>query len=124
VTTVNEDIELTVTTPDQPGIFAGSLGPWPPGVNVKACTLTPRPNRPLHLVTSDAKKAETACGPWLQGQVEKGHHRSRHRPHRRRRRVGASRERGRDIRYSTVVLGRGQDPDHLQNQQQRKLSIP
>jgi hypothetical protein len=62
VTHVNEDTELTVTTPDEPGIFGRVLGTLAnAGVNVKAIYAYSEEGRGhFHLVTSDAKKAETA----------------------------------------------------------------
>jgi hypothetical protein len=62
VTSVNEDIELTVTTPDEPGIFGRVLGTLAnAGVNVKALYVYSEAEQGhFHLVTSDAKKAETA----------------------------------------------------------------
>ena len=62
MTSVNEDTELTVTTPDEPGIFGRVLGTLAnAGVNVKAlCVYTETDHGHFHLVTSDAKKAETA----------------------------------------------------------------
>jgi hypothetical protein len=62
VTSVNEDIELTVTTPDEPGIFGRVLGTLAnAGVNVKAIYVYSETDQGhFHLVTSDAKKAETA----------------------------------------------------------------
>jgi len=62
VTTVKEDIELTVTTPDEPGIFGRVLGTLAnAGVNVKALYVYSETEQGhFHLVTSDAKKAETA----------------------------------------------------------------
>jgi hypothetical protein len=62
VTSVNEDIELTVTTPDEPGIFGRILGTLAnAGVNVKALYVYSETDwGHFHLITSDAKKAETA----------------------------------------------------------------
>jgi len=62
VTTVNEDTELTVTTPDEPGIFGRVLGTLAnAGINVKAIYLYSETGKShFHLITSDAKKAETA----------------------------------------------------------------
>jgi hypothetical protein len=62
VTSVNEDTELTVTTPDEPGIFGRVLGTLAnAGVNVKALYVYSETDQGhFHLVTSDAKKAETA----------------------------------------------------------------
>jgi hypothetical protein len=62
VTSVKEDIELTVTTPDEPGIFGRVLGTLAnAGVNVKALYAYSEADQGhFHLVTSDAKKAETA----------------------------------------------------------------
>jgi hypothetical protein len=62
VTSVNEDTELTVTTPDEPGIFGRVLGTLAnAGINVKAIYLYSETDRShFHLITSDAKKAETA----------------------------------------------------------------
>jgi len=62
VTSVNEDIELTVTTPDEPGIFGRVLGTLAnAGVNVKAIYVYSEAEQGhFHIVCSDAKKAETA----------------------------------------------------------------
>jgi len=62
VTSVTEDTELTVTTPDEPGIFGRVLGTLAnAGVNVRAFYVYSEADRGhFHLVTSDAKKAETA----------------------------------------------------------------
>jgi hypothetical protein len=62
VTSVSEDTELTVTTPDEPGIFGRVLGTLAnAGVNVKAFYVYSETEQGhFHLVTSDAKKAETA----------------------------------------------------------------
>jgi hypothetical protein len=62
LTHVNEDTELTVTTPDEPGIFGRVLGTLAnAGVNVKSIYAYSEEGRGhFHLVTSDAKKAETA----------------------------------------------------------------
>jgi len=62
VTSVKEDIELTVTTPDDPGIFGRVLGTLAnAGVNVKALYVYAEEDRGhFHLITSDASKAETA----------------------------------------------------------------
>jgi hypothetical protein len=62
VTHLSEDTELTVTTPDEPGIFGRVLGTLAnAGVNVKALYAYSEEGRGhFHLVTSDAKKAETA----------------------------------------------------------------
>ena len=62
MTSVNEDTELTVTTPDEPGIFGRVLGTLAnAGINVKAIYLYSETDRShFHLITSDAKKAETA----------------------------------------------------------------
>jgi len=62
VTSVNEDIELSVTTPDEPGIFGRVLGTLAnAGVNVKAILVyTESEAGRFRLVTSDAAKAETA----------------------------------------------------------------
>ena len=59
---VNEDTELTVTTPDEPGIFGRVPGTLAnAGINVKAIYLYSETDRShFHLITSDAKKAETA----------------------------------------------------------------
>lgn len=62
MTSVKEDTELTVTTPDEPGIFGRVLGTLAnAGVNVKALYVySETEHGHFHLVTSDAKKAETA----------------------------------------------------------------
>jgi hypothetical protein len=62
VTHLSEDTELTVTTPDEPGIFGRVLGTLAnAGVNVKAYKVYSEGDEGhFHLVTSDAKKAETA----------------------------------------------------------------
>ena len=62
MTHLSEDTELTVTTPDEPGIFGRVLGTLAnAGVNVKALYAYSEENQGhFHLVTSDAKKAETA----------------------------------------------------------------
>jgi len=62
VTSVNEDTELIVTTPDERGIFGRVLGTLANvGINVKALYVyTETDHGHFHLVTSDAKKAETA----------------------------------------------------------------
>lgn len=62
MTSVKEDTELTVTTPDDPGIFGRVLGTLAnAGVNVKALYVySETEHGHFHLVTSDAKKAETA----------------------------------------------------------------
>ena len=62
MTSVNEDIELTVTTPDEPGIFGRVLGTLAnAGVNVKALYVYSEDEQGhFHLITSEAKKAETA----------------------------------------------------------------
>jgi hypothetical protein len=62
VTSVNEDIELTVTTPNEPGIYGRVLGTLAnAGVNVKALYVYSEDDRGhFHLLTSDAKKAEKA----------------------------------------------------------------
>jgi hypothetical protein len=62
VTSVNEDIELTVTTPNEPGIYGRVLGTLAnAGVNVKALNVYSEDDRGhFHLLTSDAKKAEKA----------------------------------------------------------------
>jgi len=62
VISVNEDTELTVTTPDEPGIFGRVLGTLAnAGINVKAIYIYSKTDQShFHLVTSDAKKAETA----------------------------------------------------------------
>jgi hypothetical protein len=59
---VTEDTELTVTTPDEPGIFGRVLGTLAnAGVNVRAFYVYSETDQGhFHLVTSDAKKAETA----------------------------------------------------------------
>ena len=62
MTAVNEDTELTVTTPDEPGIFGRVLGTLAnAGVNVKAFYVYSEDGRGhFHLITSEAKKAEKA----------------------------------------------------------------
>jgi hypothetical protein len=62
VTHLSEDIELTVTTPDEPGIFGRVLGTLAnAGVNVKAFYVYSEGEEGhFHLITSDPKKAETA----------------------------------------------------------------
>jgi len=62
VTSVNEDIELTVTTPNEPGIYGRVLGTLAnAGINVKAIYAYSEDDRGhFHLLTSDAKKAEKA----------------------------------------------------------------
>ncbi|MCU0243625.1 MAG: ACT domain-containing protein [Acidobacteria bacterium] len=62
MTSVTEDTELTVTTPDEPGIFGRVLGTLAnAGVNVRAFYVYSETDQGhFHLVTSDAKKAETA----------------------------------------------------------------
>ena len=62
MTSVSEDTELTVTTPDEPGIFGRVLGTLAnAGVNVRAFYVYSETDEGhFHLVTSDAKKAETA----------------------------------------------------------------
>jgi hypothetical protein len=62
VTHLSEETELTVTTPDEPGIFGRVLGTLAnAGVNVKALYVYSEADQGhFHLVTSDAKKAETA----------------------------------------------------------------
>jgi len=62
VTSVNEDTELTVTAPDEPGIFGRVLGTLAnAGVNVKALYVYSEADQGhFHIVTSDARKAETA----------------------------------------------------------------
>ena len=62
MTSVSEDTELTVTTPDEPGIFGRVLGTLAnAGVNVRAFYVYSETEQGhFHLVTSDAKKAETA----------------------------------------------------------------
>ncbi len=62
MTAVNEDTELTVTTPDDPGIFGRVLGTLAnAGVNVKALYVYSEDNQGhFHLITSEPKKAETA----------------------------------------------------------------
>jgi hypothetical protein len=62
VTSVNEDTELTVITPDEPGIYGRVLGTLAnAGVNVKALYVYSETGKGhFHLVTSDTKKAETA----------------------------------------------------------------
>lgn len=62
MTSVNEDTELTVTTPDDPGIFGRVLGTLAnAGVNVKALYVYSEADQGhFHIVTSDAPKAEAA----------------------------------------------------------------
>ena len=62
MTHLSEDTELTVTTPDEPGIFGRVLGTLAnAGVNVKALyAYSEEGQGHFHLVTSDSKKAETA----------------------------------------------------------------
>jgi hypothetical protein len=62
VTSVNEDTELTVTAPDEPGIFGRVLGTLAnAGVNVKAIYVYSEADQGhFHIVTSNARKAETA----------------------------------------------------------------
>jgi len=62
VTFVSEDIELTVTTPDEPGLYGRVLGTLAnAGVNLKALYVYSEDGHGhFHLVTSNAKKAETA----------------------------------------------------------------
>ncbi|MFO7732479.1 MAG: ACT domain-containing protein [Candidatus Aminicenantes bacterium] len=62
MTSVNEDTELIVSTPDEPGIFGRVLGTLAnAGVNVKALYVRSEENMGhFHLVTSDPKKAQTA----------------------------------------------------------------
>ncbi len=62
MTSVNEDIELTVTTPNEPGIYGRVLGTLAnAGINVKAIYAYSEDDRGhFHLLTSDAKKAEKA----------------------------------------------------------------
>jgi hypothetical protein len=59
---VKEDIELQVTTPNEPGIFGRVLGTLAnAGVNLKALSVHSTPDEGLfQLVTSDSKKAESA----------------------------------------------------------------
>ncbi len=59
---MKEDIELQVTTPNEPGIFGRVLGTLAnAGVNLKALSATSTEEEGLfRLVTSDAKKAETS----------------------------------------------------------------
>ena len=59
---VNEDTELHVITPDEPGIFGRVLGTLAnAGVNVRAIYVyTEEDSGHFHLVTSDPAKAETA----------------------------------------------------------------
>lgn len=59
---VNEDTELHVITPDEPGIFGRVLGTLAnAGVNVRAIYVYSEEDRGhFHLVTSDPVKAETA----------------------------------------------------------------
>lgn len=62
MTSVSADIELAVTTPDDPGIYGRVLGTLAnAGVNLKALYVYSEADRGhFHLVTSNAKKAETA----------------------------------------------------------------
>lgn len=62
MTSVSAEIELTVTTPDEPGIFGRVLGTLAnAGVNLKALYVYSEADQGhFHLVTSNAKKAETA----------------------------------------------------------------
>lgn len=62
MTTVNEDTELTVIAPDEPGIFGRVLGTLAnAGINVKALYAYSEDGQGhFHLLTSDSKKAETA----------------------------------------------------------------
>jgi len=62
LTAVTEETELTVTTPDEPGIFGRVLGTLAnAGVNVKALYAYSEEKRGhFHIVTSESKKAETA----------------------------------------------------------------
>lgn len=62
MTHLSEDTELTVTTPNEPGIFGRVLGTLAnAGVNVKALYVySGEGEGHFHLVTSDAKKAEKA----------------------------------------------------------------
>ena len=62
MTAVNEDIELTVTTPDEPGIFGRVLGTLAnAGVNLRAMSVTSADQEGrFRLLTSDNKKAEAA----------------------------------------------------------------
>jgi hypothetical protein len=62
LTSVNEETELTVTTPDEPGIYGRVLGTLAnAGINVKAIYVYTEADRGhFHLITSDAKKAEKA----------------------------------------------------------------
>ncbi len=59
---VNEDTELHVTTPDEPGIFGRVLGTLAnAGVNLKAfCVWSEGGEGRFRLVTADNKKAEKA----------------------------------------------------------------
>lgn len=62
MTFVNEDTELIVITPDEPGIFGRVLSTLAnAGVNVKALYVRSEESQGhFHLVTSEPKKAETA----------------------------------------------------------------
>ena len=62
MTSVSADIELAVTTPDEPGIYGRVLGTLAnAGVNLKALYVYSEADQGhFHLVTSNAKKAETA----------------------------------------------------------------
>ncbi len=59
---VKEDIELQVTTPNEPGIFGRVLGTLAnAGVNVRAINATSLENEGrFQIITADAKKAENA----------------------------------------------------------------
>lgn len=59
---VNEDIELDVTTPDEPGIFGRVLGTLAnAGVNLRAlCVWSEGGEGRFKLITDDSKKAEKA----------------------------------------------------------------
>lgn len=62
MTSVSAEIELTVTTPDEPGIYGRVLGTLAnAGVNLKALYVYSEADQGhFHLVTSNSKKAETA----------------------------------------------------------------
>lgn len=62
MTYVNEDTELIVITPDEPGIFGRVLSTLAnAGVNVKALYVRSEGDQGhFHLLTSEPKKAETA----------------------------------------------------------------
>ena len=59
---INEDTEIHVTTPNEPGIFGRILGTLAnAGINLKAlCAYAENDTGHFQLVTADAKKAEKA----------------------------------------------------------------